>query len=134
MEFPDFSQFEPFLSLREKMGATRLGSFEFFDPKNFEIQKGILEEGFYIGLNEPHIKSHIIMENKIYQVPIWLELTRREVDKLKKTTIDTAPSSFRAETQPLQDPNALTSLTLFQHARAAGYPVFAFAFGKQGIA
>ena len=33
MELPDFGQFEPFLSLREKMGATRLGSFEFFDPK-----------------------------------------------------------------------------------------------------
>lgn len=33
MRLPDFGEFEPFQQLREKMGAERLGHFEFFDPK-----------------------------------------------------------------------------------------------------
>lgn len=33
MLLPDFGEFEPFLKLRETMGARALGHFEFFDPK-----------------------------------------------------------------------------------------------------
>lgn len=32
MKLPDFSEFEPILTLRKEMGATRLGHFELFDP------------------------------------------------------------------------------------------------------
>jgi len=33
MPLPDFLAFEPFNLLRQQMGATELGQFEFFDPK-----------------------------------------------------------------------------------------------------
>jgi hypothetical protein len=33
MKLPDFSDFPPLAALRRTMGATKLGAFEFFDPK-----------------------------------------------------------------------------------------------------
>lgn len=33
MKLPDFSEFEPFVTLRQQMGARRQGHFELFDPK-----------------------------------------------------------------------------------------------------
>lgn len=33
MKLPDFLAFEPFNTLRERMGAQELGQFEFFDPR-----------------------------------------------------------------------------------------------------
>lgn len=33
MKLPDFLEFEPFNTLRERMGAEKLGYFEVFDPK-----------------------------------------------------------------------------------------------------
>lgn len=32
MPLPDFTDFPPLLALRQKMGATELGSYDFFDP------------------------------------------------------------------------------------------------------
>ncbi|ODC04201.1 hypothetical protein BFW38_12340 [Terasakiispira papahanaumokuakeensis] len=33
MKLPDFTEFEPFVALRQQMGARRQGHFELFDPK-----------------------------------------------------------------------------------------------------
>ncbi|GAB1256915.1 hypothetical protein NBRC116494_14170 [Aurantivibrio plasticivorans] len=49
MKFPDFLEFEPFNQIRQTMGATKLGAFEFFDAKvqlsayeRMALQKGLV--------------------------------------------------------------------------------------------
>ena len=74
MELPDFNDFEPFNKLRNKMGATKLGYFELFDPRFHltGVERSDLEQqGKIVNVNTLHQLLDFTLVYK--NTRIWLE-------------------------------------------------------------
>ena len=79
MKLPDFSAFEPFLKLRKKMGADKLGHFEFFDPQAHLTvdERNQLESGFLSQLQSVRVLTDFTLAYKNSRVAVALPTPRQ---------------------------------------------------------
>lgn len=82
MKLPDFLAFEPFLSLRKKMRADKLGHFEFFDPKvHLTVQeRNELEMGLLVPVQCVRVLKDFTLAYKNSRVVVSLSNPRQPED------------------------------------------------------
>ncbi|UTA46402.1 hypothetical protein L1F30_09470 [Simiduia sp. 21SJ11W-1] len=76
MKLPDFADFPPLTLLREKMGASRLGQFEFFDPR-LHLTGIERVELAGAGLRVPRVALNKLLDHTVAfknaRVIVWVE-------------------------------------------------------------
>ena len=98
MKLPDFLGFEPFNTLRERMGAEQLGAFEFFDPRLHltAAERSELADGLTVGWSQLRCMHDYTLAYKNSRILLWFE------DVPGRTTDSSVPCYHLAYCRGLQ--------------------------------